>query len=124
VWGDGQSHATQQSYTNATSYLAIFGGWKNQYHVLARLDEHAQDRKEIKVDPRSDDPRQKPVVPGQPYRFKIERTDGKTVRWFVDNLEYLTYPDPAPLAGVGHDHFGFNDWKVKVCFDNVKVTPL
>ena len=26
--------------------------------------------------------------------------------------------------GVGHDHFGFNDWEVKVCFDNVKVTPL
>ena len=30
----------------------------------------------------------------------------------------------APLAGVGHDHFGFNDWEAKVCFDNVRVTPL
>jgi hypothetical protein len=124
IWGDGRSFATSQSYTNATSYLAIFGGWKNTFHVLARIDEHANDRKEIKIDTRSDDPRQKPVVAGQTYRFKIERTDGKTVRWFVDNLEYLTYPDAAPLTGAGHDHFGFNNWKVKVCFDNVKVTPL
>ncbi len=36
----------------------------------------------------------------------------------------LTFPDCAPLAGAGHDHFGFNDWDVKVCFDNVKVVPL
>jgi hypothetical protein len=124
VWGDGRSSATGESYTNATSYLAIFGGWKNTYHVLARIDEHATDRKEIKIDATSDDPRQKPVVAGQMYRFKVERTDGKTVRWSVNGLEYLTYPDPSPLAGVGHDHFGFNEWKVKVCFDNVKVTPL
>src|SRR5262249_37712181 len=27
VWGDGTSFATSTSYTNATSYLAIFGGW-------------------------------------------------------------------------------------------------
>jgi hypothetical protein len=36
----------------------------------------------------------------------------------------LSWNDPQPLAGVGHDHFGFNDWDVKVCFDNVKVVPL
>jgi len=124
VWGDGQSAATSQSYTNATSYLAIFGGWKNTFHVLARINEHGSDRKEIKVDPDSDDPRQRPVTGGQTYHFKIERTDGKTVKWSVDGLEYLTFPDGSPLAGIGHDHFGFNDWEVKVCFDNVKVTPL
>jgi hypothetical protein len=124
LWGDGQSAATSISYTNATSYLTILGGWKNTFHVLARINEHGTDRKEIKVDPNSDDPREKPVTAGQIYHFKIERTDGKTVRWFVDGLEYLSYPDTAPLAGVGHDHFGFNDWEVKVCFDNVKVTPL
>lgn len=124
VWGDGQSSATSISYTNATSYLAVLGGWKNTFHVLARMNEHGTDRKEIKIDPSSDDPREKPVTRGQSYHFKIERTDGKTVRWFVDGVEYLSYADPQPLAGVGHDHFGFNDWEVKVCFDNVKVTPL
>jgi hypothetical protein len=124
VWGDGRSGATGVSYTNASSYLAILGGWKNSLHVLARLNEHGADRKEIPVDPTSDDPRQRPVAKGQVYRFRIERADGKTVRWFVDDVEFLTYTDTAPLAGAGHDHFGFNNWEVKVCFDNVKVTPL
>jgi hypothetical protein len=124
VWGDGQSAATSLSYTNATSYLTVLGGWKNTFHVLARMNEHGTDRKEIKIDPTSDDPLEKPVTRGQSYHFKIERSDGKTVHWFVDGLEYLNYVDPQPLAGVGHDHFGFNDWEVKVCFDNVKVTPL
>jgi hypothetical protein len=63
-------------------------------------------------------------VRGQQYHVKVERTDGKTVKLYVDDLEYLTYTDASPLAGAGHDHFGFNEWQVKVCFDNVKVTPL
>ncbi len=124
VWGDGHSFATGTSYTNATSYLVILGGWKNTLHVLARLNEHGQDRKELKVDKTSDDPRDRPVVPGQTYHFKIERTDGKTIHFFVDGLEYHKWTDQVPLVGQGHDHFGFNEWEVKVCFDNVKVTPL
>ena len=123
-WGDGRSFATALSYTNATSYLTIFGGWHNTFHVLARINEHATDRKEITVDKNSDDPREKPVMAGQLYHFKVERTDGKTVRWWVDGNEMLTYPDNAALMGPGHDHFGFNDWEIKVCFDNVRVAPL
>ena len=124
VWGDGRSFATGTSYTNATSYLAILGGWHNTLHVLARLNEHGQDRKELPVDKNSDDPRERPVVKGQTYHFKIERTDGKTVHFSVDGLEYHKWTDPSPLVGQGHDHFGFNEWEAKVCFDNVKVTPL
>jgi hypothetical protein len=123
-WGDGTSFATSLSYTNATSYLTIFGGWHNTFHVLARINEHAADRKEITVDKNSDDPREKPAMAGQLYHFKVERSDGKTVRWWVDGNEMLTYPDPAPLVGPGHDHFGFNDWDVKLCFDNVRIVPL
>jgi hypothetical protein len=123
-WGDGRSFATSLSYTNATSYLTIFGGWHNKFHVLARLNEHGNDRKEITVTPDSDDPREKPVMTAQSYHFKVERADGKTIKWWVDGNEMLSWADSAPLAGVGHDHFGFNDWDVKVCFDNVKVVPL
>ena len=123
-WGDGRSSATALSYTNATSYLTIFGGWHNKFHVLARMNEHGSDRKEITVDPNSDDPREKPVVAGQIYHVKVERADGKTVKWWVDGNEMLSYLDSAPLAGTGHDHFGFNDWEVKVCFDNVRIVPL
>ncbi len=124
VWGDGQSAATTVSYTNATSYLAILGGWKNTIHVLARINEHGTDRHELHVDKESDDARKRPVAPGQSYHFKIERLDGKTVRWAVNGAEMHSFTDSAPLQGMGHDHFGFNDWDAKVCFDNVRVTPL
>jgi hypothetical protein len=123
-WGDGRSSASGQSYTDATSYLTIFGGWKNSFHVLARLDEHAPDRREIKLAAGSADFTKSMVVPGRAYRFQVERRDGRSVRWLVDDMEILTYPDAEPLAGEGHEHFGFNDWQVRVCFDDLRVTPL
>ena len=124
VWGDGRSYARGTSYTDATSYLCIFGGWKNTLHVIARLNEHGEDRKVLPVDKTSDDLRQRPAEKGQVYHFRVERTDGKTIRFFVDNQEVLKWADAAPLTGQGHDHFAFNEWEAKVCFDNVKVTPL
>jgi hypothetical protein len=124
AWGDGQSAATGTSYTDATSYIVIFGGWKNTFHVLARLDEHAKDRTAIHVEPGETDPRAQPVLPDRAYRFKIERSDGKTVRYFVDDIEILSLKDPNPLLGEGHEHFGFNDWQVPACFDNLTITPL
>lgn len=123
-WGDGRSGATGVSYTNATSYLTIFGGWKNSFHVLARIDEHAPNRPELRLEPGTSDPRLAPVKAGQTYRFHVERTDGRTVKWKVDGMEILSYADPAPLAGDGHEHFGFNNWATPVCFDDLVVTPL
>lgn len=124
VWGDGVSGATGNSYTNATSYLAILGGWKNSLHVLARLDEHGADRRLLEVDPRSDDERQRPVTIGQIYHFKLERTDGRTISWEVNDVGMHEIADSVPLVGLGHDHVGFNNWEAQVCFDNLKITPL
>lgn len=124
VWGDGKSAAVTTSYTNASSYVVIFGGWKNSYHVLARIDEHAKNRPEVRIDPNGDDLRAQPVVPDHTYHFKIERNDGKTVRWFVDDIEIISFSDPAPLAGEGHEHLGFNNWETRVCFDNLRIVPL
>jgi hypothetical protein len=124
IWGDGQSGATGTSYTNATSYIAILGGWKNTKHVLARLNEHGEDRLEFDVDPKSDDERERPVAPGQPYRFRVERADDRTVVWSVNGEVYFELRDDEPLGGPGHEHLGFNDWEAPVCFDNLKVTPL
>jgi hypothetical protein len=123
-WGDGRSSASGQSYTDATSYLTVFGGWKNRFHVLARRDEHAPDRLEIKLLPGGADLITSQVVPQRVYRFKVERRDGRSVHWQVDGRELLTYRDDEPLAGAGHEHFGFNDWQARVCFDNLRVTPL
>ncbi len=124
AWGDGVSGATGSSYSDATSYIAVLGGWKNSLHVLARLDEHGTDRLVVRVDREDDDPRARPVEPGQVYRVKIERSDGRTLVWSVDDRVMHQFTDEAPLVGVGHDHFGFNDWAAPVCFDNVRVTPL
>jgi hypothetical protein len=124
IFGDGASAASGASYNDATSYLTILGGWKNQFHVLARLNEHASDRPEIRIAPGSDDERARPVVLGQVYHFKVERNDGKTISWWIGDTLMFKFSDPQPLSGAGHDHFGFNDWEVRVCFDNVKVVPL
>ena len=124
VWGDGRSYASGVSYVNATSYVLIFGGWKNQLHVLARLDEHGRDRAEIKIDHAGTSFKALPVEAERAYHFKVERADGLTIRWLVDDIEILSLADPKPLAGPGHEHLGFNDWEVPVCFDNLMITPL
>jgi hypothetical protein len=124
VWGDGASAAKGASYVDATSYIVIFGGWKNSLHVLARLNEHGSNRLELRLVPGSDDPRTQPVAEGRSYRIEIERSDGRTVRFTVDDTLIHSFDDPEPLHGPGHDHFGFNDWEVPVCFDDVLVTPL
>jgi hypothetical protein len=123
-WGDGRSSASGQSYTDATSYLTIFGGWQNHFHVLARIDEHAADRREIKLTPGEADFTRSTVVPQRVYQFQVERRDGRTVHWRVDGVEILTYRDAQPLLGLGHEHFGFNDWQVRVCFDNLRVSSV
>ena len=124
LWGDGRSYATGVSYVNATSYILIFGGWKNQLHVLARLDEHGRDRAEVKVDHAGASLKALPVEAERAYHFKVERADGLTIRWMVDDIEILSLTDQKPLAGPGHEHLGFNDWEVPVCFDNIMITPL
>jgi hypothetical protein len=124
AWGDGRSGATSISYTNATSYLFILGGWKNQLHVLARLDEHGRDRLERRINPSSTDQRDQRVVPGTKYHFQIERSDGRTLSWLVNGVEMHRLVDPDPLFGPGHDHLGFNDWDVRACFDDLSIIPL
>ncbi len=113
VYGDGTSYARQASYT-ATSYVVIFGGWFNRYNVIARMDEHAPDRRQ-RVGP--------PVEIGKHYHFTVERRD-RMLRWLLDGSPMLEWDDPDPLAGPGHEYFAFNDWDALVHFDNLVVTPL
>lgn len=113
LFGDGASFAKRDRY-EATSYVIIFGGWNNSKNVLARMDEHGADR--VVGPPRK-------VEPGRTYHFRIERSDGALTVW-VDGQVLLSMDDPNPLFGPGHDHFGFNNWKSDLWFDNLKVTPL
>jgi hypothetical protein len=124
AWGDGHSFAAGTTYDDATSYLVILGGWKNHWNVLARLNEHGQNRKELRLLAGSEDPRTQPIVEGRSYHVEIERDDGRTVRVTVDDTPLLEFEDPAPLRGSEHEHFAFNDWNVPMCFDDLLVTPL
>ena len=103
IFGDGVNHSS--------GYVVIFGGWKNALDVIARLDEHGQDRlarPSIKVKPR------------QVHKLALER-DEQGMRFYVDGKLVLTYNDPAPLKGASHQYFAFNDWTAPVRFDNLKV---
>ncbi len=92
----------------------IFGGWNNTTNVIARLDEHGEDRA---VGP----PRR--VEQGRTYRMRIERKGNRVTAW-VDDVELAHMDDPNPLEGRGHDHFAFNDWEAELSFDNLRITPL
>lgn len=124
AWGDGTSAASGTTYDDATSYILVLGGWRNSLHVLARMNEHATSRRELRLLPGSEDPKNQPIVEGKSYHVEIERSDGHTVRLFVDDTEIHSLDDPMPLFGSGHEHFAFNDWAVPVCFDDLLITPL
>jgi hypothetical protein len=123
VFGDGETGALGSSYDNAPGYVLIFGGWHNSRHVLARLGEHRDDRLERLVDRQSEDPRAAAVETDRTYRMRVERDRGRRLRWWVDGTLLFELDDPLPLLGVGHDHFGFNDWSAPVCFDNLRIAP-
>ena len=113
VFGEGQSRAETTSYT-ATSYVVIFGGWNNSLNIIARMNEHADDRA---VGPR------RPVQMGHTYHIKIERRGNRITSW-ADNVELAHMDDPEPLEGRGHDHFAFNNWDSDLWFDNLTINAL
>jgi hypothetical protein len=113
VFGDGRSHARTKGAYTATGYMLIFGGWHNRLTVLARLDEHGADRQE-----RSD----LRVEPGRRYRWRIVRK-GMRLSWWIDDQPVFELDDPAPPAGPGHEHFGFNNWESDVTFDDLRIRP-
>lgn len=106
AFGDGENHAS--------GYVLIYGGWDNSLDVIARLDEHGDDR--IARTSRS-------VEPDKVYKMAVERS-GNVLRWFVDGEPFMSYPDEEPLHGKQHAYFAFSNWNAAVAFDNVRVYRL
>lgn len=106
VFGDGERHAS--------GYIVIFGGWNNTLDVIARLDEHGDDRLAIPS---------KKVKPKQVYKMAVERTESE-LRWFVDGVLVMAYPDAERLDGRSHQFFAFSNWTAKVRFDNLRIYEL
>ena len=113
VYGDGKSRAEKLSY-KATSYVVILGGWNNSRSIIARMDEHGDDRK-VRTDPKGEK--------GKKYHFTIVRK-GNELSWYLDSKLFLEMDDSAPLEGEGHDHFAINDWESEVFFDDLKIYEL
>jgi hypothetical protein len=107
VFGDGVEHET--------GYTMVLGGWFNSISIIARMDEHGADRKE-----RQD---KGVVVPGKRFKFELRRL-GNRIDWLVDGRPYLSFDDPSPLRGPGHDRFAFCNWECPLYFDNFKVWAL
>jgi hypothetical protein len=59
---------------------------------------------------------------GRNYHFTITRQGG-LVDWKLDGAPFLTWTDPAPLSGPGHEFFALNDWEADVYFDNLRIRP-
>jgi len=106
IFGDGENHAS--------GYILIFGGWSNSLDVIARLDEHGDDR--IARSSRR-------VEPQRIYKMAVERSGG-TLKWFVDGEPFMSYADAEPLTGAQHSYFAFSNWLAGVEFDNVRVYRL
>jgi hypothetical protein len=101
--------ATQPEHQ--TGYILINGGWSNRLDVIARLDEHGEDRLT------RDSSR---VEPSVAYRWAIVRVDD-SVQWFRDGKLVLSFPDADPVQG---HYFGFNNWASNAFYDDLAVYAL
>lgn len=116
AWGDGESFAQDRGAYTASGYVFIMGGWGNTKSLIARGNEHGTDvvsRAEPKV------------VKGKKYHWKIVRKGGH-IDWFVDDMAtpFLSYDDPRPFVGPGHEYLGFNNWESDLWFDNLSIKKL
>ena len=99
--------------THQSGYIFILGGWSNQISAIARLDEHGKDRREK---------RPTEVVGNKTYRWRIEKKGGD-LKWYVDGRLYLTFEDPKPLDGPGHDRLALSNWQNQLRYDNLQIWP-
>ena len=107
ILGDGATHES--------GYVGIFGGWQNRLNIIARLDEHGDDRL-VGADGYS-------VEPGRIYQMDVARVDDSLL-WYVDGELFLAYEDENPLRGDDHRYFGFNNWETELTFDEFRIYDL
>lgn len=115
LYGDGESFDPDGNRYDTTGYVLFFGGHQNTHSIIGRLGEHdAEVKAERPMNPR--------VEPGRVYHWTITRKGGR-IEWVVDGQPYLSYDDPQPLGGRGHEYFAVNDWETDVYFDNLRIQP-
>jgi len=114
LFGDGKSTNPDAEGCNSSGYELVFGGWKNQLSVICRAGQTAGGHQSARSD--------WPVVPERTYHFYITRKDG-VLSWYVDGHDMMSWSDPNPLSGPGHEAFAFDGGRTEVFFDNLVVGP-
>jgi hypothetical protein len=112
--GDGKSYATTASYT-ATGYVFVLGGWNNSLDIIARQDEHGDDRVAHATEPK--------LEPDHRYHVSVTRRGGE-LRLELDGRLIAEMIDDAPLLGPFNEYFAFNNWESPTRFDNFVVYAL
>ncbi|MEO7035359.1 MAG: hypothetical protein ABI548_15650 [Polyangiaceae bacterium] len=114
VFGDGKSANPEAEGCQSTGYELVFGGWKNHLSELCRGGQTDGGHQRARTD--------WPVVPGRTYHNYVTRKDG-IIAWYIDGHEMMSWTDPEPLTGPGHDAFGFDGGETEVFFDNLVIGP-
>ncbi len=119
LYGDGESFDPDKGRYDPTGYMIVMGGWHNSRSIISRLGEHDDAVKAA----RDRVGREPLAVLGQTYHFTVIRRDGN-IDWRIDGSPYLSWTDPEPLGGSGHEFFAINDWEADVSFDNLTIRPV
>ncbi len=115
LYGDGETFDPDGNDYTPSGYVLFFGGHRNSESIIGRLGEHGD---AVKAHNRG------PVVePGRVYHWTITRKGG-LIDWKVDGKPFLSWTDPQPLGGTGHEYFAINNWETDVYFDNLRIRPL
>ena len=110
IFGDGRHHQS--------GYIVIAGGWNNRLNIIARQDEHGEDRKK---DARCSQYKHIGCnKKDQVQHWRIERYNDRLM-WFVDEKLIMYYDDIFPMEG---EYFAFNNWSAATSFDNLEVYHL
>jgi hypothetical protein len=115
IFGDGESFDPDRAGYMSTGYVLIFGGWHNSLSVICRNNEHDDGRKVTRSDQK--------VEVGRTYHFAVTRKDGR-IDWRIDGTPFLSWTDPVPLFGTGHEYFAVDDWESEVLFDNLVIRTV
>jgi hypothetical protein len=112
--GDVRAVVFGNGVDQGSGYLLIQGGENGKRSSLSRLN-----------GPSATLPAGSPVrlEAKVPHHWRIERR-GNRIAWLVDGQPYLSLEDPDPLAGKGHDRFGFTGLESDIWFDNLWVGPV
>lgn len=114
VFGDGKSANPVGDGCKSTGYELVFGGSKNKLSVMCRGGQVDGGHQRARDD--------WPVVPGRTYHYYVTRKDG-VVSWYIDGHDMMSWTDPEPLTGPGHEGFGFDGGETEVFFDNLVIGP-